>query len=187
MKASHIGLDAFQKQDYAKAARELPALARQGNATAQYYLARMYHEGTGLPENNAAAAHWSRQAAEQGLAPAEAMLGALYAQGQGVARDDDEAARWLHRAARQGHPAGLAKMGMCYMHGFGVPQDYVQAYMWFDLAASRSTGHDYMCNCGLRDVFAAMNLTPAQIAEAKRLAREWKPQQRPLLKRLHLA
>ena len=59
--------------------------------------------------------------------------------------------------------------------------------MWFELAVSHSTGHDQACNCNLRDVFAAMNLTPARIAEAKRLAREWRPQKPSLRQRFHVA
>jgi hypothetical protein len=51
-----------------------------------------------------------------------------------------------------------------------VPQDYVTAHMWFNLAAASGdkTGAEG------RDM-AAAKMTPAQIAEAQKLAREWKP------------
>ena len=62
-----------------------------------------------------------------------------------------------------------------YRKGEGEPQDYPQAHKWFNLAASRETDPkdraDAMKN---RDIIAA-KMTPAQIAEAQRLAREWKP------------
>ena len=59
--------------------------------------------------------------------------------------------------------------------GRGVAQDYVQAHMWYNLAASR------MLAGGNRD--KAVNnrdkvetgMTPAQVAEAQKLAREWMP------------
>ncbi len=57
-----------------------------------------------------------------------------------------------------------------YAKGEGVPQDYVQTHMWFNLAAAQ--GHeDARKN---RDI-AAESMTPADISEAQRLAREWVP------------
>ena len=59
-----------------------------------------------------------------------------------------------------------------YYRGRGVPQDYVLAHMWVNLAvAARSKYSSDL----LEDV--ASQMTPAQIAEAQRLAREWKPKQ----------
>ena len=61
-------------------------------------------------------------------------------------------------------------LGSMCESGEGVPQDYVQAHMWFNLAAAAGDAaapHN-------RDLVAAM-MTPAQIAEAQRLASEWKP------------
>ena len=180
MKSDHSTLDAgrraLDKGNYAAALAEFLPLARKGNASAQYYLAWMSHRGKGLPENYSMALAWARKAAAQGNADAEWLIGVLYSQGQGVPRDDVEAARWFQKAASQGHWSGQMKTGMCHMCGLGLPMDYVKAYMWFELAVSHSTGHDQMLNRNLRDVFAAMNLKPDQIAEAKRLAHAWKPQ-----------
>ncbi len=62
-----------------------------------------------------------------------------------------------------------------YSKGQGVPQNYVQAHMWYNLAASRfAPGSDRDMAVKNRDIAAAL-MTPAQIAEAQRLAREWKP------------
>ena len=51
-----------------------------------------------------------------------------------------------------------------------MPQDYVQAYMWYTLVAAQGDADA----AKKRDNVAA-KMTPAQIAEAQRLAREWKP------------
>ena len=62
-----------------------------------------------------------------------------------------------------------------YGEGLGVPQDYAQAHMWFNLAASRhppGEGRDIAVK-NRDDV--AKKMTPAQISEAQKLAREWKP------------
>jgi hypothetical protein len=59
--------------------------------------------------------------------------------------------------------------------GLGVPQDYALAYMWFNLASSPATNTDLrQMAVENRDKVAA-KMTPAQIAEAQRMAREWKP------------
>jgi uncharacterized protein len=184
----HAGERAFLEGNYAGACENFLPLARSGNAAAQYYLGRMHHEGKGLPEDNRRAFEWARKAAEQGNGDAEALLGVLYAQGQGVQKDDAQAALWFHKAAHRGNASGQSKMGMCYMRGIGVPKDCVTAWMWFDLAASQTSGHDQMCNCDLRDTIAALGLTPAQIGEARRMSREWKPEgASPLKHFFHLA
>jgi TPR repeat protein len=59
---------------------------------------------------------------------------------------------------------------VAYEQGDGVLQDYVLAYMWYNLAAAQGAG----VAAKDRDRVAA-RMTPEQIAEAQRLAREWKP------------
>ena len=61
-----------------------------------------------------------------------------------------------------------------YNNGEGVPQDYVQAHKWLNLAALRVTGEGANKYRKNRDIVAA-KMPHAQIAEAQRLAREWKP------------
>jgi hypothetical protein len=55
-----------------------------------------------------------------------------------------------------------------YGKGQGVPKDYVLVYMWFNLAAAQ--GNEGAA--GNRETVTGL-MTPAQIAEAQRLAREW--------------
>ncbi len=109
-----------------------------------------------------------RPLAEQGNASAQNNLGGMYGQGLGVTQDYVQALQWYRKAAEQGDAHAQYNLGSMYRDGQGVPQDYVQAYMWFKLAASRlPPGED-------RDI-VAMRMTPAQISEAQKLAREWKP------------
>jgi hypothetical protein len=64
-----------------------------------------------------------------------------------------------------------------YFTGQGVPKDYVLAHMWFHLATSRYPALEKAKrerSEKIRDI-AASKMTPAQIAEAQRLALEWKP------------
>ena len=57
-----------------------------------------------------------------------------------------------------------------YAKGRAVPQDYVLAHMWWNLAAAQGD-KDAAKN---RDIIGK-RMTRTQIAEAQRLAREWKP------------
>jgi uncharacterized protein len=125
-----------------------------------------------------------RPLAEQGNAVAQVLLGGLYEDGQGVPQDYAAAAAWYRKGAEQGAAGAQYSLGHMYENGKGVPQDYVQAHKWFNLAAANTTGSDGIPLAEVkrmqadyakdRDAVAA-KMTPAQIAEAQRLAREWKP------------
>jgi len=146
--------------------------AEQGDATAQYFLGDAYDFGKGVPEDDAEAVRWYRLAAEQGSARAQVNLGFAYANGQGVPEDYAEAVRWYRLAAEQGDADAQYNLGVHYGNGEGVPQDDVQAHMWFNLAASRMTGEMREKTASARDEIRAL-MTPEQVAEAQRLAREW--------------
>ena len=113
-----------------------------------------------------------RERAELGDAEAQVLLGATYADGQGVPRDDAEAVRWFSLAAEQGSAGAQFNLGAMYGSGTGVPLDYVLGHMWLSLAASRPTGEERETAAELRDLLRTQ-MTPEQIAEAQRLAREW--------------
>ena len=117
---------------------------------------------------------WYRKAADQGVAQSQFNLGIHYHQGKGVPQNDAEAVKWYRKAAEQGNAPAQALLGIAYDSGRGVPQNYVQAHMWLNLAASRSSGKDRDIAVRTREIVAsAMN--PQQIAEAQKLASEWKP------------
>ncbi len=83
--------------------------------------------------------------------------------------------RELRPLAKQGNTNAQFNLGIMYSEGKGVPQDYAQAHMWFNLAASRyPPGEDRDMAVNNRDIVAKW-MTPAQISEAEKLAREWKP------------
>jgi TPR repeat protein len=107
--------------------------------------------------------------AEQGDAEAQRRLGWIFDFGEGVPQDYAEAMKWYRRAADQGDANAQFHMGVMYADGKGVPKDLVQAHMWFNLAGARGLA----AARGFREQ-AAEKMTPAQIAEAQRLAREWR-------------
>ena len=98
------------------------------------------------------------------------MLGFMYQFGYGVPKEDKEAVRWYRLAADRGNAQAQKNLGFMYEFGRGVPQDFAQAHMWFNLAGA---GGDADA-AKMRDAVAS-KMTPDQIAEAQRLARQWKP------------
>ena len=160
--------EAFGLSRYRKA-------AKQGVAKAQHSLGLMYERGEGVPQDDAEAVKWYRKAAEQGVAEAQYNLGVMYGKGQGVPQDYAEAVKWYRKAAEQGYAKAQNNLGLMYVGALGVPQDYVQAHMWLDLAPSIfSPGEDRDLAVEYRDIVAE-KMTPAQISEAEKLAREWRP------------
>jgi TPR repeat protein len=169
------GTAAYQKGDFATALRLMRQLADQGIAKAQYALGVMYYNGQGVPQDYAQAVNWYRKAADQGLAVAQFNLAIMYYTGEGVPQDYAQAFSWYRKAADQGHAKAQYNLAIMYNNGLGVPQDYIQAHMWANLAASRFTDPtDRADAVKNRDLYAS-KMTPAQIAEAQRLASAWKP------------
>ena len=109
-----------------------------------------------------------RLAAEQGLAEAQTWLGVMYEYGKGVSQDDTEAMRWYTKAAAQGDAGAQTNLGGMYSNGDGVTKDYVHAYKWYSIAAAN--GYD---DAATNRDNLAREMTPDQMAEGQRLAREW--------------
>ena len=153
--------------------QELRKVAEQGDANAQalFMLGYAYAKGRGVPQDFAEAVKWFRLAAEQGHALAQTSLGAMYLE-QGASQDFAKAAKWLRLAAELGEPLAQAILGSVYNTGQGVVQDYVEAHKWLNLAAAQSSDKQKQF-AENRDLIAD-KMTPQQIAEAQRLAREWK-------------
>ena len=82
----------------------------------------------------------------------------------------EDVAEWYRLAANRGYPTAQFDLGVFYSKGEGVPQDDLLAYMWFDLAAAQGDADAVKA----RD-FTSARMTSNQIAEAQRLARDWKP------------
>jgi len=160
-------------QDYVEAANWYRKAAEVGNPDGQFSLGLMYEFGRGVPQDYSEALKWYRNLANQGIAIAQAKLGQMYWDGKGVPQDYTEAVNWNRKAAEQGNASAQHNLGLMYAKGIGLSQDYVQAHKWFNLSASRSQGEDYKKTVSNRDL-AEKRMTPAGVAEAQKLAREWR-------------
>jgi TPR repeat protein len=104
----------------------------------------------------------------------------MYYTGEGVPQDYAEAIKWYRKAAEQGDARAQFNLGNMFRTGKGVPQDYVEAHRWLNLAAANYPASEKEKRdraASNRDNVAA-KMTPAQIAKAQKLAREWKPVKR---------
>ncbi len=115
-----------------------------------------------------------RERAAAGDVEAQFNLAKMYEAGRGGLKQDYvEAERWHRRAAEQGDPFAQASLGILLRFGKGVAQDDIEAYKWLYLAAAQTSGGERESIKELLDSTAA-RMTPKEIAEATRLAREWK-------------
>jgi TPR repeat protein len=148
--------------------------AEQGDGVAEAWLGFSYFVGFGgVPEDRAEALRWYREAAKQGNPMGEAGLAGMFAGGMIVQHDDEQAAMWFRKAAEQGDAEAQHDLGGAYEYGHGVPKNLVLAYMWESLASTSKF------NVGLAAGWArdrlAKQMTAGQVAEAQRMASEWKP------------
>jgi uncharacterized protein len=119
------------------------------------------------------------QAAEAGDAGAQCNLGILYGNGlddncHAVEANRPQAVRWLLAAAEQGLPRAQAKLAETYAEEPDTSGSHAIACGWFLLAEVGLHGiHLDRARSGYERI--ASHLTPAQIADARRFARDWTP------------
>ena len=111
--------------------------AEQGDASAQFKLARMFYLGKGAPQDFTEAVRWYRKAADQGYAKAQFNLSDMYHVGKGVPQDYAEALRWCRKAAEQGDTKAQDGLGFMYYQGIGLPKDYAEAIRWYQKSADQ--------------------------------------------------
>ena len=119
------GVAAFFQGDYEAAYSELQPYARQGDPEAQFFIGRMYANGTPVPQSDPEAVRWYLLSAEQGYTLAQDSLGSMYFNGYGIPQNYQEAATWWRKAAAQGHANAQTKLGNMYHKGTGVEEGRV--------------------------------------------------------------
>jgi TPR repeat protein len=159
----------ISEQQQAKYFEDTKVKAEQGDANAQSNLGFCYESGRGVEKNVAEAVKWYRKAAEQTNAYAQYNLGVCYMNGEGVEKDIVEATAWYRKAAGQNVADAQYALGLCYTTGEGILKDSVEGYKWMLLAAANG------CEDAVKSIPQLENsMTPDQIAEGQKLAREFK-------------
>lgn len=149
--------------------------AESGLGTFEALIGDAYYYGHGVSRDYTEAARWYRRAAAHANAMAQSTLGDIYYYGRGVPQDYIAAGEWWQRAAEQGVAVAQLNLGVMYANGDGVPQDYVKSHLYSNLAAAHlAPGQDRDIAVKNREIVARL-MSPAQIAEAQRLASAWRP------------
>ena len=159
----HLATLAYEAEQYEDAYRIMHALAKAGDANAQFNLGFLYTWGRGVRQDDGKVINWYRCAAEQGDAEAQLTVGTIL-----LANDNEqtlakkemtsivksteqsvttgldprnqstlqtEGLYWLRRAAEQGNPEAQYGLGDHFMY-----DDPKAAMQWFRLAANQD--HD---------------------------------------------
>jgi TPR repeat protein len=119
------------------------------------------------------------EAAEAGDAGSQFNLGILYDNGvddngYAVEGNRPQAVKWLLAAAEQGLPGAQVTLAEIYAEAPDRSGSHAAACGWFLLAALGLQGiHLHRARSGYEHI--AAHLTPAQIAQARRFARDWTP------------
>ena len=154
--------------------RDLMGKAAKGDADAEFTIGKYYYEGSGVVLDKSEAVKWMERAANHGIAEAQTWVGIHYWDGIDVKMDEAKGMMWLQKAADQGEPGAFHFLGGAYYLGKGVKQDYVQCYKWtllfMETGSSSIPDDPASLKAQLADVES--KLTPEQIKEGKRLAKE---------------
>ena len=85
-------------------------------------------------------------------------------------QDYAPAQQWWEKGVLQGNPPAQVHLGWLYVLRQGVSQNNVRACMWFNLAGANGDNNGVEHRNAL-----TKRMTPAQMAETQKLAREWNP------------
>jgi TPR repeat protein len=114
--------------------------AKEGNADAQYELAKAYLSGTGVPKDSKQGVDWLRKAANLGNPAAELALAIMYRDGreQNIPKDPKQGLVWLWKSAGQNYAPAEYNLATLYRRGdkeTGVLRKPHDAATWFRKAA----------------------------------------------------
>lgn len=143
-------LAAFGRGEFVAARAELEPLAQQGNAAAQYHLARMFDTGLGAARNDALAWSWYQRAAAARNVEAMVRVAEFSEAGRGVPLSLAAAVDMYGRAARAGHVGAMTRLGLMHLAGRGVKMDIPRAGQWLARAAALGDADAEAALAGIR-------------------------------------
>ena len=128
-----------EKTETEKQFEEYKVLAEQGDANAQYELARCYHLGIGTEFNSDKEYEYYKKAADQGHADAAFIMGQRYRIGIKTKKDPKLAFSYFLIAAKQGDAKAQYFIAESYRYARGVRLNRKKAIEWYKKAAEQ--GH----------------------------------------------
>ncbi len=130
-------LTAYGIKRYEQAFAEFSYLADEGDATAAYYLGKMYANGEGVEKNDQKAIEYYQKAESAYNIDAAYELAEILLNDSADSEDEkfENGLKYLKRAAYAGQPNALFQLGEFYEKGNGVPQDYKNAFGFYLMGA----------------------------------------------------
>jgi hypothetical protein len=169
------------KRDWAESAKWFGKAADGGDESAVFvlsFLGRRWRD-RGSASATPTIYELVEKVAKSGFAVAQFSLGVMYypigdPSFDATIGNPAEALVWYRRAAEQGDVDAQIALGMAYVDGIGVVQDNIEADKWYNIAASRARSADELADIATRHNKLARTMTFSQIAEAQKLAHEWR-------------
>ncbi len=121
------GLAYYNQKDYANARADLESACSQRDMPSCRYLAYMYQNAIGVPQNYPKALSLLKTACDGGEITGCHSLGYMYEFGQGVPMDYQMAFGLFQRACNGGEFHGCDNLGLLYESGQGVTKNYPKA------------------------------------------------------------
>ena len=118
------------------AVEDLKSWAQDGDATAQYFLGKLYRDGGLLIPNSELARDWFYKAARQDVVVAQYALGKLFLSDDLLVRDTTLGMEWLEYAAQKGSHYAAYSVGKEYLRGKIVKKDVAKALRYLTDAAN---------------------------------------------------
>jgi len=164
LSAHQSALEAYQKGDFSAAHQQWNALAEKDYADAQYYLAVLYRDGAGVPQDYRLAQSWYERAANSGSVRALHDMAVMYQGGIGVEQDFALALPYLELAAIRGYAPSQYNLGVLLVEGKGTEANPVLGYVWIYRAALQG-----LEQAKAAQGIVAQRLTLDQLQEARRI------------------
>lgn len=134
-------LTAFKISRYEQAFSEFSYLSDEGDATAHYYLGKMYAQGLGVPQDTALAVEYYKKAESAYNIDAAYELAQILLKEASDPTDPkfETGLRYLKRAAYAGQADALYELGELFAQGKKVEQNFQSAFGYYLMSALR--GH----------------------------------------------
>ena len=109
-----------ERDDAVESMREL---AESGDVHAQYFMGKLYLDGSLVIPDSEAAMNWFHKASTSGYAPAQYALGKLLLSDDASVHDSEAGIQWLEHAAYNGNHYAAYRLGKEYLKGESVRKD----------------------------------------------------------------
>lgn len=109
-----------ERDDAVESMREL---AESGDVHAQYFMGKLYLDGSLVIPDSEEAMNWFHKASNNGYAPAQYALGKLLLSDDASVHDSEAGIQWLEHAAYNGNHYASYRLGKEYLKGESVRRD----------------------------------------------------------------